>query len=96
MQHTHTILSIRNILTDCQKLCPHRGTWVVQWDEHPTLGFSSDCDLRVMRWMGSMLSMESAETLSPSPFAPPAHARSLTLSLSQINKSLKKKGRLSN
>ena len=28
---------------------PERGTWVVQSVKHPTLGFSSDHDLRVVR-----------------------------------------------
>ena len=39
------------------------GAWVAQLVEHPTLGFGSDDDLRVVRWSpvsGSMLSRESA------------------------------------
>ena len=70
-----------------------KGTWVAQSAKRPTLGFSSGCDLRVMRSspeLGSTLSWESTgHSLSPS--TPSLHpclcTLSCSLSLSQkINK----------
>ena len=49
---------------------------------HPTLDFSSVCDLRVLRSSpesGSMLSTESVSPSLFSPAPPPAHALSLKL-----------------
>ena len=40
-----------------------RGTWMAQLIEHPTLGFGSGCDLRVLgssSMLGSVLSEEPA------------------------------------
>ena len=40
-----------------------RGAWVAHFVKHPTLGFSSSHDLRVLRWslaLGSGLGMEPA------------------------------------
>ena len=60
------------------------GAWVVQFVKHPTLGFDSGHDLRVLRSspeLGSAFSMESAcLSLSLMPLFQIVH------SLSQINK----------
>ena len=59
-------------------------------DEHPTLGFSSGHNLRVLGWSlasGSLHSRESACPSSSSSASPHLHARAL----SQINKIFKKK-----
>ena len=45
------------------KITKSQGAWVAQWVEHPTLGFGSGHDLRVMRlspMSSSVLSEESA------------------------------------
>ena len=67
-----------------------KGPWVVQSVEHPTLGFSSGHDLRVMRSRpvsGSKLSEESAKVSLPLPLPLP------TLSFSKMNKYILKKNR---
>lgn len=62
--------------------------WVAQWVEHPTLGFGSGPDLRVMgsnlAW-GSTLSMESLLVLLPLLLSL-SLSLSFTLYLSKINK----------
>ena len=67
-------------------------TWVVQSVVHQALNFSSCCDLRVMKlspMSGSMLSRVYLRILFlPLHLTPCAQAASLSLSL--INKSLKK------
>ena len=71
------------------------GTWVVQSVKHPTLGFGPGHDYRVVipgSWdWAPCQAPHSAWSLLKilSPFAPPTHA--LSLSLSQINKFSKKK-----
>ena len=79
---------------------PVRGNWVARSVEPPTLDFDSGRDLGVVASSsasGSVLSGESAwVSLCPSPspdVPPPAHAPSLLLSPSQINKSQTKKQR---
>ena len=73
------------------------GTWVAQWIEHPTLGFSSGPDLRVLGWShrsGSMLCSQGVWRLSlPLPLSWPVHMVSLSLINKQIFKKTKTVGK---
>lgn len=69
------------------------GAWVAQSVKHPTRGFGSGGDLSITRsspGSGSALSMESAWDSLPLALCP-SHLCLCALTLSQINKSVKKK-----
>ena len=52
---------------------PRRGAWVAQWVKRPTLDFSSDQNLRGVRWSSASGSLLSGEPAPPSSSAlPPA------------------------
>ena len=76
------------------KISRPRSAWVAQLVKRLTLGFSSGHDLRVVRSSPTLGSALSGESLSPCPCPSPCAlslSHVLSLSLSQINKPLKKK-----